>query len=142
MKQRGFSLIMAIFLIVVLGGIAVFMGRVLTMQAQSSALDEQGAMVYQAARSGLEWGVYRAIVVDDGSGTGCVANATLTKTFDLPVHITATSTVNYPVIVQCAFVSANEAGVSVSIYTITSTAHNAAAGRFYVERQLTATVSK
>ena len=138
MKQRGFSLIMAIFLIVVLGGIAVFMGRVFTMQAQSSALDEQGAMVYQAARSGLEWGVYQAIVIDNGSGSGCGANATLT----LPVHITATSTVNYSVIVQCAFVSANEAGVPVSIYTIISTANNATAGRFYVERRLTATVSK
>ena len=52
---------MAIFLIVVLGGIAVFIGRVSTMQHQSSALDEEGAMAYQAARAGIEWGVYQAI---------------------------------------------------------------------------------
>ena len=68
MNQRGFSLIMAIFLIVVIGGIAVFIGRVSSMQHQSSALDEEGAMAYQAARAGIEWGVYQAVV-----GSSCIA---------------------------------------------------------------------
>ncbi|MGZ5621687.1 MAG: hypothetical protein ACXWFG_12565, partial [Methylobacter sp.] len=68
MNQRGFSLIMGIFLIAVLGGIAVFIGRVSTMQHQSSALDEEGAMAYQAARAGIEWGVYQAVI-----NSSCVA---------------------------------------------------------------------
>jgi len=140
MNQRGFSLIMAIFLIVVLGGIAVFIGRVSTMQHQSSALDEEGAMAYQAARAGLEWGVYQAIIIDDGLGSGCAASTP----FTLAVLATATSTVSYPVTVACTSVSANEGGVSIRVYQITATSTNAAVidSKFHVERRLTVTVSK
>ncbi|HEY8158300.1 MAG TPA: hypothetical protein VIF10_06305 [Methylobacter sp.] len=136
MKQSGFSLIMAIFLIVVLGGIAVFIGRVSTMQHHSSALDEEGAMAYQAARAGIEWGVYRAIVIDDGSGSSC------SSAFTLPIHITATSTVNYSVTVACTSTPATEGSTAIGVYQIIATARNTAAGNFAVERQLSATVSK
>jgi MSHA biogenesis protein MshP len=132
-KQRGFSLIMAIFLIVVLGGIAVFIGRVSTMQHQSSALDEEGAMVYQVARAGIEWGVYQAIV-----SSGCAASAS----FTLAVPTTPASTVNYTVAVACTQTQATEGSTSIDVYQITATAQNAIGGNFAVERQLSATVSK
>lgn len=139
LKQGGFSIIMAIFLIVVLGGIAVFMGRVFTMQTQSSALDEEGSMAYQAARTGIEWGIYRAIIVDDGTGSSCIAN----PAFNLAVPAT-TTTVNYSVTVVCTSASANEGGTPIRVYNITSTANNAAAiaSTFHVQRQLTVTVSR
>jgi MSHA biogenesis protein MshP len=135
MKQRGFSLIMAIFLIVVLGGIAVFIGRVSTMQHQSSALDEEGAMAYQAARAGIEWGVYQAI---NEAGSGCAASAS----FTLAVPTTPASTVNYTVAVACTQTQATEGSTSIDVYQITATAQNAIGGNFAVERQLSATVSK
>lgn len=135
MKQRGFSLIMAIFLIVVLGGIAVFMGRVATMQYQSSALDEEGSMAYQAARTGIEWGVYQAIAP---TGSGCV-----NSTFPLTVP-TSTNSLSYTVQETCASVAATEAATTINVYKITSTATNAVGigSEFHVERRLTATVSK
>jgi MSHA biogenesis protein MshP len=137
MKQRGFSLIMAIFLIVVLGGIAVFIGRVSTMQHHSSALDEEGAMAYQAARSGIEWGVYQAVAI---GGTGC-ANSTFTLAVPTP-----TSTVNYTVKVECDLKRETEGSIpdNVNVYKITATATNAAdvGSKFHVERKLIATVSK
>ncbi|WP_104429281.1 pilus assembly PilX family protein [Methylobacter tundripaludum] len=135
MKQRGFSLIMAIFLIVVLGGIAVFIGRVSTMQHQSSALDEEGAMAYQAARSGIEWGVYQAIVV-----SSCVASTSFTLPLIVPT--TPVSTVNYTVTVTCTRTPATEGSTVINMYQITATAINAGVGRFFVERQLTATVTQ
>jgi len=135
MKQRGFSLIMAIFLIVVLGGIAVFIGRVSTMQHQSSALDEEGAMAYQAARSGIEWGVYQAIVV-----SSCVASTSFTLPLIVPT--TPVSTVNYTVTVTCTRTPATEGSTVINMYQITATAINASVGRFFVERQLTATVTQ
>lgn len=147
MEQRGFSLIMAIFLIVVLGGIAVFIGRVSTMQYHSSALDEEGSMAYQAARAGIEWGIYRAIIIDDRLGSGC-ANST---SFVLPLTVPATlapatpqHTVNYTVTVACASTAATEGSTpnNVTVYQITSTAINAGVGDFHVERRLTATASK
>lgn len=132
-KQRGFSLIMAIFLTVVLGGIAVFIGRVSSMQHHSSALDEEGAMAYQAARAGIEWGVYQAV-----AGSAC-ANSTL---FTLAVPTASSSTVDYTVTVECAHAAASEGPATIDVYRITATANNAAGGNFAVERRLTATVSK
>jgi MSHA biogenesis protein MshP len=135
MKQRGFSLIMAIFLIVVLGGIAVFIGRVSTMQHQSSALDEEGAMVYQAARAGIEWGVYQAI---NEAGSGCEAFSS----FTLAVPTTLANTVDYSVEVACSHTQTTEGTTPIDVYQITATATNAAGGNFAVERQLSATVSE
>jgi len=126
---------MAIFLIVVLGGIAVFIGRVSTMQHQSSALDEEGAMAYQAARSGIEWGVYQAIVV-----SSCVASTSFTLPLIVPT--TPVSTVNYTVTVTCTRTPATEGSTVINMYQITATAINASVGRFFVERQLTATVTQ
>jgi MSHA biogenesis protein MshP len=138
MKQRGFSLIMAVFLIVVLGGIAVFIGRVSTMQHHSSALDEEGAMAYQAAKSGIEWGVYQAI-----ESSSCITPPQ-EFTLALAVPTTPASTVDYTVTVRCESPTPTpkEGSTEVNVYQITATANNAAAGNFAVERQLTATVSK
>ncbi|MGZ4976481.1 MAG: hypothetical protein ACXV8O_04950 [Methylobacter sp.] len=136
MKQRGFSLIMGIFLIAVLGGIAVFIGRVSTMQHQSSALDEEGAMAYQAARAGIEWGVYQAVI-----NSSCVA-APPAFILALTVPTTPASTVNYTVSVTCNNIQTTEGSVIINVFQITSTANNAAGGNFAVERRLTATVSR
>jgi len=136
-KQRGFSLIMGIFLIVVLGGIAVFISRVSTMQHQSSALDEEGSMAYQAARAGIEWGVYQAV----RGGNYCVPSPDSSQ-FTLTVPATPTSTINYTVTVTCTLTAATEGSNNINVYQIISTAINASVGRFHVERQLTATVSR
>lgn len=54
---RGFSLVTAIFLLVVLGGLGVAMVNIFTMQQIESALDVQGVRADQAARAGIEWGL-------------------------------------------------------------------------------------
>ncbi|ATD61878.1 MAG: agglutinin biogenesis protein MshP [Janthinobacterium svalbardensis] len=56
---RGFSIVTAIFLLVVLSALGVALLSISTMQHAESALDVQGARAYQAARAGMEWGVYR-----------------------------------------------------------------------------------
>ncbi|MGZ5052769.1 MAG: hypothetical protein ACXWF8_17315 [Methylobacter sp.] len=136
-KQNGFSLVIAIFLIVVLGGIAVIISWVSTMQHQSSALDEEGSMAYQAARSGIEWGVYQAVI-----NSSCVAGP---STFSLALTVPTTpaaSTVNYNVSVACTQTSATEGTTVINIFQITSTARNASNGNFAVERQLSVSVSR
>lgn len=138
MKQRGFSLVMAIFLIVVLGGIAVLVGRVSTMQYRSSALDEEGAMAYQAARTGIEWGVYQAI-----QNTSCAALSQFTLPLTVPMTATTPQgTVNYTVAVACALTAGTEGATAFNVYQITATAANAGDGNYRVERRLTATVSR
>lgn len=57
--QRGFAVISAIFILVVMVALGGFILSVSTNQQIGSALDVQGARAYEAARSGIEWGLYR-----------------------------------------------------------------------------------
>jgi len=60
-RSAGVGLITAIFLLVVLAGLGVAMVTVFTSQQQSSSLDVQGARAYQAARAGVEWGLFQQL---------------------------------------------------------------------------------
>jgi len=58
-RPRGFAIVSAIFILVVLAALGAFVLNVSTSQQIGSALDVQGVRAYQAARAGLEWGLYR-----------------------------------------------------------------------------------
>jgi MSHA biogenesis protein MshP len=70
-KIRGFAIVSAIFILVVLAALGAFILSISTSQQIGSALDVQGARAYHAARTGIEWGLYRQL--RDGS---CVATPT------------------------------------------------------------------
>jgi MSHA biogenesis protein MshP len=55
-KQQGFSIVMAIFILVVLGLLGGYMVRLSGVQQTTSVYAIQGAKAYQAARAGLGWG--------------------------------------------------------------------------------------
>ena len=59
MAAQGFAIVSAIFILVVLAVLGAFILNVFTNQQIGSALDVQGARAYQAARAGIEWGVYQ-----------------------------------------------------------------------------------
>lgn len=60
-KSAGVGLVTAIFLLVVLAGLGVAMVTIFNAQQQSSSLDVQGARAYQAARAGIEWGLFQQL---------------------------------------------------------------------------------
>lgn len=70
--QRGFSIITAIFLLVVLAFLGVAMVTFSTSQHQSSAMDVMGSRAYQAARAGVEWAAFQVV-----TGAGCPASTVL-----------------------------------------------------------------
>lgn len=57
-RSSGVGLVTAIFLLVVLAGLGVAMVSISSAQHQASGLDVQGVRAYQAARAGIEWGLY------------------------------------------------------------------------------------
>jgi MSHA biogenesis protein MshP len=59
--QQGFAAIAAIFLVVVLAGMGAFMLTFSNTNQLNSAKDVQGSRAYWAARTGLEWGVAKAL---------------------------------------------------------------------------------
>ena len=58
-RVRGFAIVSAIFILVVLAALGAFIVNVSTSMHVGSALDVQGVRAYQAARAGIEWGLYR-----------------------------------------------------------------------------------
>lgn len=139
-RQRGFSLITAIFLLVVLAGLAVAMVSMSVSQQTASALDVQGVRAMQAARAGIEWGVHRQL--RPAQAVNCFADTS----FALPAGDTLSS---FTVSVQCRRVTGPGA---LSTWTITSTACNQPAATEprcpnpgnngdYVQRRLQAVLS-
>ena len=60
-RCAGVGLVTAIFLLVVLAGLAVAMVGISGAQQSASVLDVQGARAYQAARAGIEWGLFQSL---------------------------------------------------------------------------------
>lgn len=58
--DSGFTLVQAVFVLVVLSLLGVAMMRLSGVQSSTGIFALQGARAYQAARSGLEWGAARA----------------------------------------------------------------------------------
>jgi MSHA biogenesis protein MshP len=124
--QQGFALIPALFLIVVLGALALVAIRVSTGQQQAviMALEEERALA--AAQSGVEWGAYQS---ENGS---CAASTTL--------NLSEAALSGFTVIVTCtATTFANGATTSIS-YVLYSTATTGTYGQpGYVHRVVSGT---
>lgn len=94
---RGFALVSAIFLLVVLTTLGVAMLAFSTTQHLGSALDVEGARAYQAARAGAEWALYQRLEGPQ-KGTYCgAAGVAQTTSFALP----APTLSGYTVTVRC-----------------------------------------
>ncbi len=86
--MRGFALVPALFLIVVLGALAVIAVRVGTGQQQTVTMSLQEARALAAAQAGIEWGAYRSL-----DASSCVASTTL--------NLTEASLAGFTVTVSC-----------------------------------------
>jgi MSHA biogenesis protein MshP len=128
--DRGFSLISAIFLLVVIAALGTFAVTLSTTQQQSAALDVLGSRAYQAARAGIEWGAYQAL-----QNNSCTSTTTLAP---MPNTLAA-----FSVTVDCTSSAASEASATVTMYQLVSTAkQGTAATPNYVERQMSVTIAK
>jgi MSHA biogenesis protein MshP len=128
--ESGFSLISAIFLLVVIAALGTFAVTLSTSQQQSAALDVLGSRAYQASRAGVEWGAYQAL-----QNNSCSTTTTLTG---LPNTLSG-----FSVKVDCSSAATSEASATVTMYQIISTAtQGTAATPNYVERQMSVAIAQ
>jgi MSHA biogenesis protein MshP len=137
-RAKGFALLSAIAILVLLSALAAYLARIAALSQIGAAQDILGSRAYHAARSGVEWGIYKVLI-----GGTCNASST-----SLPA-IASDAAVGFHVFVTCeSGVPYQEGASSFYVYKITAIACNAStcppsslpAG--YVERELSATVSK
>lgn len=115
-SQAGVGLVTAIFLLVVIAGLAAAMVSVFTAQQAGSALDVQGARAYQAARAGIEWGLFR-----QNNGAACAGS----NSFALPGTSMLAA---YTVTVTCTTVTGPGGDAATTVRRMTATACNQPSG--------------
>jgi MSHA biogenesis protein MshP len=133
--QGGFTLVSAVFLIVVLASLSAYLVNLRLYQEAGGTLDTLGTRAYAAARSGVEWGAYNSL-----RNSACAASTSLALGGTLS---------GFTVTVTCNTAGPyDEGGVAVNVDTVVGTACNSATcppaipGPNYVERQMTVMLSR
>lgn len=142
--QHGFSLVTAIFLLVVLSLLGAMMVSFFTVQQQTAALDVMGSRAYQAARAGVEWSAFQVLqssVAGPAFTNACRTTGGTTQTLPTLGGSLAPFSVN----VACNAASHVEAANTVWVYSISSvasTTSSAAGSPDYVQRQIQMTIGQ
>lgn len=127
--KRGFGLMSALFLLLVLSAAAAFMLNLSGVQRSTVNLAIQGAHAFQAARSGVEWGTWQLAT----NGT-CFAATNLS--------LSEGGFSGFTVAVTCTSTDHTEATTNSSVYQIVSIAEQGAYGDpDYARRRLRVTIS-
>lgn len=141
-NASGFSLVSAIFLLVILSALGVFMLSISTMQQTTSMQDFQGSKAYQAAKAGLEWGAYQIMTPENSISPSPIV-APYACPIATPMPLFGGALKDFVVTVGCTLSPAFiEGGNSVRVYQLTSTARFGTAPAVnYVERSITSTIN-
>ena len=155
--QRGFGIVTAIFLLVVLGLLGAFIVSVTVLQLSSQALDLQGVRAYQAARAGMEWGAFQVLDPNNTQNAASCATPAMPAcpgggTTNLPAGTLAGSLSAFTVTIGCTRTVATEGNRDIWVYELVSTACNQPTGAScpntgtpvagYADRRITAVLSK
>jgi MSHA biogenesis protein MshP len=128
-RTRGFAMVSAIFLMVVLALLGGLMVSMSNTQQISATRDTLGTRAYYAARAGLEWGAYQALQNGSCAGSSALPNAVAATGFSVTVACSTTGPYD-------------EGGSTVTLYQVTATATTGTLGRHdHAERQLQAVLS-
>ena len=125
-SQRGFALVAAMFLIIVVALLVAAMSRLSSDQHGGNSLAIQQARAYQAARAGIEYGIVRVL-----AGQGCTSFAL--DGFQVAVTCTPSAAVDIP----------EEDRLAVQFFSITARAEHGQPGNpDYAYRQITSVVER
>jgi MSHA biogenesis protein MshP len=125
-RQRGFSLVAAIFLLTVLALLGAFAVRIGGAQQHTVDLSLLGARALSAAQAGIEWGAHRALV-----NGACPASTDLT--------LNEGSLNGFRLTVTCAATAHTEGATPITIFIVTSFAQSGTYGQpDYVSRTVRA----
>lgn len=126
--QNGFSLVPALFLLVVLAALGIVAVRLTGVQQQTVVLAMQSARAYSAARTGIDWSAYQALV------NGSCAAGTLS--------LSEGGLAGFTVETSCSNTTHTEGPLTVRVYVIDAFAWSGVYGTpDYVSRRVRSTVT-
>jgi MSHA biogenesis protein MshP len=144
----GFTLVSALFVLVVLAALGAALAKVSQRQQLGSAAEIETARAYQSAKAGLEWGAFQVLrnPAPPAAAPACFAATSFNPSGGLA---------NFTVTVNCTRTPASgtvsDGATAMAFYQLVANACNAPSGgacpnpsatpaTTYVERQLTSTV--
>jgi len=146
-RCQGFALMMAVFMIVTMAAIGVYLVTISTGQIEAASQDEEATRAYQAARTGVDWGAYQLLrnPTTNSFATNCAGGAGSQNLTFTPPQLS-----RFRAEVSCQRVgNETEAGVAAVVYRLTVTGCNGSptacgvsVGPTYVERQLQLTLTQ
>lgn len=128
-RQRGVSIITGIFLLLLMATLAAAMVSVISTSHVNIATDIGGSRAYQAARAGVEWGMYQL----DPNAQAAALPACVNGSPPIPGHT---------VTVTCQSWDTTEGGRQIRIYRISSLATASGVKAPGIERLVEVTVEK
>ncbi|MDH3614693.1 MAG: pilus assembly protein MshP [Gammaproteobacteria bacterium] len=127
-SQNGFSLVPALFLLVVLAALGIVAVRLAGVQQQTVVLAMQSSRAYAAARSGIDWSAYQALV------NGSCAASTLA--------LTEVGLAGFSVDTSCSSTTHAEGPNTVTVFVIDAFAWSGSYGTpDYASRRIRSTVT-
>lgn len=128
-RQRGVSVITAIFLLLLMAMLAAAMVSIVSTSHMNMAADIGGTRAYQAARSGAEWGMYQL----DPNAQSAALPTCVDGTPPIPDHT---------VTVKCLSYDYTEANRQLRIFRISAKAVPVSAKAPGIERWVEVTIEK
>lgn len=117
-RQSGFSLVAAIFILVILALLGAFMVTIGQVQRATVTGALQGARTYYAAQAGVELGIYRAL--NTPLGTACALAPATVQTG--PFALSVPGLDGFQVTVVCSYTTHQERSSTFQVFDISSTA--------------------
>lgn len=128
LRQSGISLVPALFLLIVLAALGAVAVKLTAVQNQTVVLAMQSARAFAAARAGVDWSAYQALV------NGSCGASTLV--------LTEAGLNGFSVDTICSVTTHAEGPLTVSVYTIEAFARAGAYGTpDYVSRRIRSTIT-
>lgn len=129
-KQKGINLISAIFLVVIIAGIGIFMFNITNVQRQTSTFSIMSSRGLFAAESGVQWGIFAVLQTNDCSA--------FPDTFNISDGVTT----QFSVTVTCLPSTHTENPDTYNVYSLVSTATSGSVGDpSYFSRVIRASVT-
>ena len=127
-KQTGFSLVPALFLLVVLAALGSVAVRLSAVEHQTVVLALQSSRAYAAAQAGVEWSAYEALV------NGSCGNSS--------IALTEGGLSGFSVNTTCSSTTHSEGSATTSVFVLEAFAYSGLYGTpDYVSRRIRSTVT-
>ncbi|MBX9630975.1 MAG: hypothetical protein K2X67_10675 [Burkholderiales bacterium] len=140
--ERGFTLVTALFLLVVLALLGLFIVSVFGLQQSSQALDVSGTRTYAGAQAGIEWALVQVLDPDNNDPLLVPVNPQPPACFATQAVALGGAFNGVSASVTCSVTTTTELNRNVAVYLLTSTATSGTGTAFPISRQVTATVSR